>query len=107
MKVLFIARASLHCEPGGDAIQILSTAKCLRALGVHVDIKLTNEIADYRSYHLLHFFNITRPADILLHLRRSKSLMLFLPYSLNILNMTNCTGKAFPVNFFKRCLVIL
>ena len=35
------------------------------------DIKLTNEKIDYSKYDLLHFFNITRPADILYHLEKS------------------------------------
>lgn len=72
MKVLLIARASLYKEPGGDTIQITATAKYLRLLGVEADIKLTHEVKDYMSYDLLHFFNIFRPADMLVHIRRSK-----------------------------------
>jgi glycosyltransferase involved in cell wall biosynthesis len=68
MKVLFIARASLYRNRGGDTIQILKTAEYLEKLGVSVDIKLTDEEIDYSSYQLLHFFNIIRPADILKHI---------------------------------------
>jgi glycosyltransferase involved in cell wall biosynthesis len=36
-----------------------------------VDIKLANEKIDYEKYDLLHFFNIIRPADMLVHIRKS------------------------------------
>lgn len=71
MNVLFIARATLYTVYGGDTVQIQSTAKYLRKLGVHVDIKLCNEIIDYTAYDLLHLFNATRPADLLPHIRKS------------------------------------
>ena len=71
MSVLYIARASLYTNRGGDTIQILKTAEFLRRLGVGVDIRLTNEAFDYSGYHLLHFFNIIRPADILKHIPAS------------------------------------
>jgi glycosyltransferase involved in cell wall biosynthesis len=38
--------------------------------GIAVDIKLTNETIHYSNYSLLHFFNITRPADILFHIKK-------------------------------------
>ncbi len=72
MNVLFIARATLYSGYGGDTVQILSTAKYLRKLGVSVDIKLCNETIDYEPYNLIHFFNITRPADALYHVRKSR-----------------------------------
>ena len=71
MKVLFIVRSTLFTAKGGDTIQVEETARELRKIGVDVDIKKTNEKADYSSYDLLHFFNITRPADILVHTKRS------------------------------------
>lgn len=71
MKVLFIARASLYRNRGGDTIQILKTAEYLQRLGVGVDIRLTDEVIDYSGYQLLHFFNIIRPADILKHIAAS------------------------------------
>jgi glycosyltransferase involved in cell wall biosynthesis len=67
LKVLFIARASLYKNKGGDTIQILRTAESLTRLGIEVDVRLTDEAIDYRAYDLLHFFNIIRPADILKH----------------------------------------
>lgn len=72
MKVLFIARSTLFTNRGGDSIQIQKTAEYLLKLGIQVSIKLTNEYIDYSGYDLLHLFNIIRPADILLHIRRSK-----------------------------------
>lgn len=72
MKILMVARATLYTEAGGDTIHIINTAAQLRKLGAAVDIVLTNAIKDYSGYDLLHFFNITRPADIILHIRLSK-----------------------------------
>jgi len=71
MRVAFISRATLHSVIGGDTIQILQTAKQLRRLGISVDVKLTHEEIDYSAYDLLHFFNITRPADILFHTKKT------------------------------------
>jgi len=72
MKVLFISRATLYDVPGGDTVQVKSTAKYLQKLGVSVDIKLAHERIDYDPYDLIHYFNIFRPADILVHVRKSK-----------------------------------
>ena len=84
MQVAFIARSTLYNTPGGDTIQILSTAKYLQKLGVTVHIKLSNDNIDYKAYDLLHFFNITRPADILKHIRSNKPYVvstIFVDYS--------------------------
>jgi len=72
IKVVMITRSTLFTAKGGDTVQILQTAKSLADIGVSVDIKLTDEIINYSQYDLLHFFNITRPADILYHVKRSK-----------------------------------
>ncbi len=66
-----IVRTTLYTVRGGDTIQVLQTAAHLKEHNVIVDIKLTNEKIDYKKYHLLHFFNITRPADILYHIHSS------------------------------------
>src|SRR6186997_1543336 len=71
MKVLFLSRATLYSVYGGDTVQIESTAKYLRRLGVDVDIRLCNEQIRYADYDLIHCFNITRPADLLGHIRKS------------------------------------
>lgn len=71
MRVVFIVRSNLYSTKGGDTIQVRETAEQLMRIGVSVDIKLTNETIDYSIYDLLHFFNIIRPADILMHMNRS------------------------------------
>jgi len=71
IKVAMVVRSTLYAVPGGDTIQASQTARSLRMQGVTVDIKLTNDEIDYKVYHLLHFFNITRPADILYHIRKT------------------------------------
>jgi glycosyltransferase involved in cell wall biosynthesis len=72
MKVLFIVRASYDSNFGGDTVQVNNTAMHLRRKGVSVDICKTDETINYEAYDLIHFFNITRPADMLIHIRKSK-----------------------------------
>jgi glycosyltransferase involved in cell wall biosynthesis len=72
MKVAFITRSTLHSARGGDTMQVLQMAKCLNQLGVDTEVKLTSDAIDYDLYDLLHFFNITRPADILFHINKSQ-----------------------------------
>lgn len=71
IKVAMIVRSTLYTVRGGDTIQAMQTARMLSKQGVAVDIKLTNETIDYSNYSLLHFFNITRPADILFHIKKA------------------------------------
>ncbi len=72
MKVAFITRSTLYTAPGGDTIQIEQTARELIAIGVDVNILLSNQNIPYEKYSLLHFFNIVRPADILYHCKKAK-----------------------------------
>ncbi|MBC7949417.1 MAG: glycosyltransferase family 4 protein [Chitinophagaceae bacterium] len=72
MKIAFVTRSTLYKAPGGDTIQVLQTAKALRRLGVDVDVCLAGDRIDYEEYDVLHFTNITRPADILYHTRKTK-----------------------------------
>ncbi len=71
MKVLFIVRSTLYTVRGGDTIQVIETARQLTKLGIEVDIRQTQEKINYSVYDLLHFFNIIRPADIIVHIKRS------------------------------------
>src|SRR5882672_6815254 len=71
MRIAFIIRSTLCDVPGGDTIQVLQTAKHLQESGVGVTIYLTNASIDYSRYDLLHFFNITRPSDILFHITKT------------------------------------
>lgn len=73
MKVAFITRATLYKVPGGDTVQILETAKHLHELGVEVSVFLSHEKINYKDFDLLHFFNLTRPADILYHIKRTNT----------------------------------
>lgn len=71
VKVLFIARATLYKDSGGDTVQVLNTADALRKSGITVEIVLTTDTIDYAKFDLLHFFNIIRPADILFHISKA------------------------------------
>src|SRR5690348_2653212 len=73
MKVAFISRSSLFTAKGGDTVQMWETARHLMNWNVDVDIRLTDEKINYQEYDLLHFFNLTRPADILFHIKKSKT----------------------------------
>ncbi len=73
MKIVMIARSTLYTSPGGDTTQIKMTAKYLKALGVDVEIKLSNEPVHYEAYDLMHFFNIIRPDDILPHVQKTNT----------------------------------
>ncbi|MCX6319059.1 MAG: glycosyltransferase family 4 protein [Bacteroidetes bacterium] len=70
MKVGFITRSTLQTVPGGDTIQIVQTVRHLRMLGVEADILSADAAIPYAQYDLLHLFNITRPADLLIHAQR-------------------------------------
>ena len=71
LKVLMIVRTTIYTVRGGDTVQVLQTAAQLTRHHISVDIKLTSEKIDYQQYDLLHFFNISRPADILYHINKS------------------------------------
>lgn len=68
MKVLFISRTSIFSFKGGDTTQMVNTAKHLKEFNVEVDIYDNSNEIDYKIYDLIHFFNITRPAEILFHI---------------------------------------
>jgi glycosyltransferase involved in cell wall biosynthesis len=72
MRVALISRATLYNQPGGDTVQLQNTAATLNKAGIAADIRLTNEKIDYDRYDLLHFFNLTRPADILYHTKKGR-----------------------------------
>lgn len=67
-KIALISRSTLYDVPGGDTIQMQQTARHLSAWGYEATIHRTTDTLDYDRYHLFHFFNLTRPADILYHL---------------------------------------
>ena len=71
MRIAFITRSTLHSVPGGDTIQIEQTARHLQQIGVQADILSTSAPVNYSQYDLLHLFNITRPADLLHHIKNA------------------------------------
>jgi glycosyltransferase involved in cell wall biosynthesis len=71
MRIVFIVRSTLYTAKGGDTIQVQETAAHLRNAGIEVDIIKASEKINYDNYDLMHFFNIIRPADILIHIKRS------------------------------------
>jgi glycosyltransferase involved in cell wall biosynthesis len=71
MKIAFISRSTLFTVPGGDTVQVVQTARHLQHLGIDTEIKLSKDEINYQEYDLLHFFNLTRPADILFHSKKS------------------------------------
>lgn len=79
MKVALIARSTLYDVPGGDTVQITETARRLQQAGIEAVVCLTHQPVSYSEYDLFHFFNITRPADILYHIRRIKKPFLVSP----------------------------
>jgi glycosyltransferase involved in cell wall biosynthesis len=73
MKVALITRSTLYTVPGGDTVQIEETARHLQDINVKARIFLSNQKINYSEFDLLHFFNLTRPADILHHTHKSKT----------------------------------
>ncbi|MGZ3929454.1 MAG: glycosyltransferase family 4 protein [Mucilaginibacter sp.] len=72
IKVALITRSTLYSVPGGDTVQVRETMRHLNDMGVSAEIKLSNENINYAHYDLLHFFNLTRPADILFHSKKAQ-----------------------------------
>lgn len=103
-KILFISRSTLWSTAGGDTVQIEQTAAALRRLDICVDIKCTGDPAiRYGDYQLIHFFNIIRPADILVHIERSG-----LPYVVSPVYVEyDQINSLLPTSFLQRSLSLL
>lgn len=73
LKIAFLSRENLFTNPGGDTIHMVETAKALEQLGCHVSILSSSGLAGKEDlFDILHFFNLTRPADLLPHLNKIK-----------------------------------
>ena len=83
MKVALIARSTLYKVHGGITVQVLATAKNLSELGIDAVVHLTNEKINYNEFDLLHFFDITRPANILYHIKKSTKPFVLSPILIN------------------------
>ena len=70
MKVALVTRSTFQSAYGGDTVQVMETARQLRLLGIDATVTTTQDLRSSDRYDLLHFFNITRPADMLRHTRR-------------------------------------
>jgi glycosyltransferase involved in cell wall biosynthesis len=85
---------------------MVNIAKHLRSLGIDPAIRLTHEPINYKEYDLLHFFNITRPADIIYHIKRtvtpfvaSPNLVLYSEYDKKFRKgLSGLTLRLFPDN---------
>jgi len=101
MKVLFIVRSTLFTVKGGDTIQVTETAAHLKQLGVGVDVIETKRTIDYSRYDLLHFFNIIRPADILVHIERSQKPFVISPILVDYSEYDKLHRKGLAGKLFK------
>ena len=101
MKVLFISRSGLFKDKGGDTVQLMQTAASLRELSIEVDVRLCDEKINYEPYNLLHFFNIIRPADILIHIRKSKKPYLVSTIFVDYIEYEKVERKGIAGIFFK------
>lgn len=63
-QVLMVNRSNATLVPGGDVIQMQKTADALRRLGIHVTIRLTDQLREETDrYDLVHVFNIQTADD--------------------------------------------
>jgi len=71
VKVLLLSRRTLFSVPGGDTVQLGKTAEYLRRLGVSVDVSTELE-PSFRGYDLVHVFNLMRPQEVFLQVRKAR-----------------------------------
>lgn len=97
LNILFLSRASLFTVRGGDTVQVTKTAEALQRKGLNVDVRLCNDkTIDYANYDLIHFFNIRHPADMLVHIKKSR-----LPYVLSTIYVDYNKPEARKASGFK------
>jgi glycosyltransferase involved in cell wall biosynthesis len=101
IKVAIITRSTLFTVMGGDTIQVLQTARLMGSHGIVADIKLTDEAINYNNYNLLHFFNITRPADILYHIKKARIPFVVSTILINYGEYDKFHRKGFPGMLFR------
>lgn len=101
MRVVMIVRATLFTVRGGDTIQVIQTAANLTRYNITVDIKLTNEKIIYAQYDLIHFFNISRPADIMYHIRKSQNPFVISPIFIDYSEFDKFYRKGIAGNIFR------
>jgi glycosyltransferase involved in cell wall biosynthesis len=103
LKVAFITRSTWQRVPGGDTIQIEQTVRELRACGVEAVILPSARHIDYSAFDLFHFFNITRPADLLLHARNCKKPYVISPILVDYSEYDRHHRRGITGWLFRRC----
>lgn len=63
MRVLMINRADARANPGGDMVQLENTRTALESFGIHVDVRLTDDLSGNWQYDVVHIFNIQTAAE--------------------------------------------
>ncbi len=71
MKIALISRSTLYTQPGGDTIQVNSTADGLKKIGQEIAIVLAGQKKP-EDVELIHGFNLGRPADLLPYFKNFK-----------------------------------
>ncbi|MEQ9262247.1 MAG: glycosyltransferase family 4 protein [Owenweeksia sp.] len=64
IRVLFVSRATLFTQAGGDTLQMEQTALYLEKENLQVTIYNGQNVRE-EDFDILHFFNIGRPADLI------------------------------------------
>lgn len=101
MRVALITRATLFTQPGGDTVQVRNTAAALNRYDITADIVLTDQPIVYTRYDLLHFFNLTRPADILHHTRKARKPFVITPILVDFSQYDRYHRKGLPGFVFR------
>lgn len=70
MRVLWLVRPDLDDHPGGDTVQIHSTARCLERFGVTVEFAVDVPEARLERFDLFHLFHLDRLWENVAHYRR-------------------------------------
>lgn len=84
LHIGFVSRSTLYSSPGGDTVQIDKTAKYLQRMGHQVTVFTSTDHINYDEFDLFHFFNITRPADILSHVSKTSKPFFISPIFLDL-----------------------
>jgi glycosyltransferase involved in cell wall biosynthesis len=102
MRIAFITRSTLFEVHGGITVQVIETAKHLREMGVSVTVYLANEKINYNDYDLFHLFDITRPANILYHIKRANKPFVLSPVLIDYSEYDKQHRRGFSGFIFRR-----
>jgi glycosyltransferase involved in cell wall biosynthesis len=102
MKVALISRSTLYTVAGGDTVQVTETAQHLCMIGVEATVLLSDQQINYNEYDILHFFNITRPADILRHISKTDTPFVVSPIWIEYDRYDKIMRKGFSATILKK-----